>query len=184
MKNDPLKQYAKLRQQLIDEKSQLEARLAEINAVLEPEGVRIPSSSLDRISTEYLENLTKPTKSRRGRKPSAGNTMPLREAVVKALSNGPLGRKDLVKAVEGVGYRFNTRNPLNSIGSVLYDKKGPIKSKGGKFYLPGSAAPEASTSKGDVPAPANIKKRRMSAAGKARIAAAARAMWAKRKAGK
>ena len=110
--------------------------------------------------------------------------MSLREAVVKALSNGPLARKELVEAVEVVGYRFNTRNPLNSIGSVLYAKKGAVKSKGGKFYLPGGAAPEASTSKGDVQAPANNKKRKMSAAGRARIAAAAKAMWAKRKAGK
>jgi hypothetical protein len=135
MKIDPLKQYAKLHQQLTAEKAQLEARLAEIKAVLEPEGVKIHSPSLDRIATEYLESTLLPPASPRGRRPNAGNTMSLREAVVKALSAGPISRKDLVRAVEGVGYKFTTNKPLNSIGSVLYGKNSVVKSKGGKFYV-------------------------------------------------
>jgi hypothetical protein len=44
MKIDPLKQYAKVQQQLTDKRARLEARLAEINAVLKPE-VKISSTA-------------------------------------------------------------------------------------------------------------------------------------------
>ena len=102
---------------------------------------------------------------------------------MKALSQGPLARKELVKAVEDVGYVFNTKNPLNSIGSILYGKKTPIKNKGGKYYLPRSAAAVTTVTADDVqePAPAKKKKRTMSAAAKAKISLAQKAAWAKRK---
>src|SRR6476659_2530551 len=74
MKTDPLKQFAQLRQQLTDEKAQLEARLAELTAVLEPENIRIASSSLDKLATEYLEGTLLPPASRRGRRPT-GSTL-------------------------------------------------------------------------------------------------------------
>src|SRR5690242_16206794 len=108
--------------------------------------------------------------------------MSLKDAVLRALAHGPVARKDLVKAVEGVGYKFNTKNPLNSIGSVLYSKKSGVKSKNGSFYVDGGSY-NGNGMKADQPAPAR-KKRRMSAAGRGRIAAAAKAMWARRKAGK
>jgi len=184
MKIDPLEQYARLRKQLTDEKAQLQTRLAEINAVLSPEDVSVPSSSLDTVATESLESTIVPAATRRGRKPRGSNAVSMREAVLKALANGPLARKELVKAVEAVGYVFTSKNPLNSVGSVLYSKNSPIKNRGGKYYLPGRAATEASPNNEEVQAPAKKKKRRMSATGRARIAAAARAMWAKRKAGK
>jgi len=182
MRIDPLEQYARLRKQLTDEKAQLQTRLAEINAVLSPEDVSVPSSSLDTVATESFTLV--PAATRRGRKPRGTNAVSMREAVLKALANGPLARKELVKAVEAVGYVFTSKNPLNSVGSVLYSKNSPIKNRGGKYYLPGRAATEASPNNEEVQAPAKKKKRRMSAAGRARIAAAARAMWAKRKAGK
>ena len=98
------------------------------------------------------------------------------------MSNGPLARKELADAVKATGYVFTTKNPLNSIGSVLYDKTGPVKSKGGKFHLVGGAAAVAtSTSNGDVQAPAKKKKGKRSAATRARMAAAQKASWAKRK---
>lgn len=103
---------------------------------------------------------------------------------MKALSQGPLARKELVKAVEDVGYVFNTKNPLNSIGPVLYGKKTPVKNRGGKYYLPGGAAAATTVTADDVqePAPARKKKKRtMSAAAKAKISLAQKAAWAKRK---
>ena len=107
--------------------------------------------------------------------------MSMREAVLKALSQRPLARKELVKAVEDVGYVFATKNPLNSIGSILYAKNTPVKSKGGKFYLPGSAAAatRAVTGNADVQAPTKKKKRKVSAAARARMSAAQKARWAK-----
>jgi hypothetical protein len=176
MKIDALKQFAKLKQQLIEEKSQLESRLNEINQVL----------GAETTSTQATQPAAAPSRPgpRRGRRPSGGNTMSMREAVLKALAKGPVARKDLVKAVEGVGYKFNTKNPLNSIGSVLYNKKSGVKSKNGTFYVEGGSIVGNGGMKADQPAPTRKKRRRMSAEGRARIAAAARRRWAKVKAGK
>jgi hypothetical protein len=174
MKFDALKQYAKLRQQLTDEKNQLETRLSEINQVLGAQTTPSPAA-------QTLSTASKPP-ARRGRKAKAGNSMSMREAVLMALSKGPLARNELVKAVEGVGYVFTTSNPLNSIGSVLYGKKSQVKSAGGKFYVEGGTTSRASNGGIDrsVEAPAKgKKKRKMSPEGRARIAAAARARWAK-----
>ena len=177
MKLDPLQQYAKLHKQLTEEKGELESRLNQINQVLggEPAPEQIaPSPSVP------MEVVPRPAK-RRGRKPKAGNQMSMREAVLKALSQGPLALKELVKAVEDVGYIFTTRNPLNSIGSILYAKNTPVKSKDGKYYLPGSAAAvtRAVTGSADLPAPTKKKKRKVSAAARTRMSAAQKARWAK-----
>ena len=176
MRLDPLQQYAKLHKQLTEEKAQLESRLNQINQVL---GDERPPEQIVPSSSGPAEVPARPA-ARRGRKPRAGNEMSMREAVLKALSQGPLARKELVKAVEDVGYVFTTKNPLNSIGSILYAKNTPVKSKGGKFYLPGSAATATSARAGnaDVPAPTK-KKRKVSAAARARMSAAQKARWAK-----
>jgi hypothetical protein len=176
MKIDPLQQYAKLKQQLLQERDQLEARLNEIKQVLGEEIGPGPSPA----PAQGFEQ----TPSRRGRRPAAGNTMSLKEAVIRALSNGPVPRKDLVRAVEGVGYRFTTKNPLNSIGSILYGKNSAVKNKGGTFYIDG-AANLASTNNGNHTETASSrprrKKRTMSPEARERIAAAQRARWARQK---
>ena len=177
MRIDPLQQYAKLHRQLTEEKSQLESRLNQLNQVLGSEGLPEQSAPSASVPAEVAPQPAK----RRGRKPKAANQMSLREAVLKALSQGPLARKDLVKAVEDVGYVFTTKNPLNSIGSILYAKNTPVKSKGGKFYLPGSAAivaPEQ-TGNGEGQTPAKKRKRKVSAAARARMSAAQKARRAK-----
>jgi len=180
MKFDALQQYAKLRKQLLEEKSEVETKLHAIN-----EALGIGSQAPQQQKTQ--EPSSRPVV-RRGRGPSLGNSMSMREAVIQALSNGPVARKDLVKAVEATGYKFNTGNPLNSIGSVLYNKKSGIKSKNGQFFVDGAPVLGSGSSRGngfkaDEPAPAK-KKRKISAAGRAAISAAAKARWAKRKAGK
>src|SRR5258708_2573786 len=144
MRLDPLQQYAKLHKQLTEEKSQLEIRLNQIKQVLGGESTpaQIPQSSVPTAAP------VQPSK-RRGRKPKAANQMSMREAVLKALSHGPLARKELVPAVEAVGYKFTTSNPLNSIGSVLYAKNGPVNSKGGKFYLPSGATASKTAAHGN-----------------------------------
>jgi hypothetical protein len=176
MKLDPLQQYAKLHKQLTEEKGQLESRLNQINQVLGggPPAQSAPSSSVP------MEVPARPAK-RRGRKPKAANQMSMREAVLTALSQGPLARKELVNAVENVGYVFTTKNPLNSIGSILYAKNTPVKSKDGKFYLPGRAGTvtREQAGNGEGQAPAKKKKRKVSAAARARMSAAQKARWAK-----
>ena len=177
MRLDPLQQYAKLHKQLTEEKGELESRLNQINQVL---GGERPPEQVAPSSSVLTEVAPQPAK-RRGRKPKAGNQMSMREAVLKALSQGPLARKELVKAVEDVGYVFTTRNPLNSIGSILYAKNTPVKSKAGKFYLPGSAATAtpARTGSADLQASTKKNKRKVSAKARARMSAAQKARWAK-----
>jgi hypothetical protein len=104
----------------------------------------------------------------------------MREAVLNALSKGPLARNELVKAVENTGYVFTTKKPLNSIGSILYSKNTPVKSKGGKFYLPGGAQPtEGANGTATAAVPGRKRRRRMGSEARARIAAAQRARWAR-----
>ena len=143
MRLEPLKQFATLRQQIFEEKSRLESRLAAINQALGSQAA--PDDSLPAVASSSAAAATSPEPiARRGRRPRAGNQLSLREAVLKALAQGPLGRSELVKAVEEAGYVFKSKNRLNSIGSILYGKKTPVKSKAGKFYLPeASEAPDA-----------------------------------------
>jgi hypothetical protein len=110
--------------------------------------------------------------------------MSLRDAVVEALSGGPLARKELVNAIKATGYLFKTKNPLNSIGAILYGKKSPVKNQNGKFHLVGHAAPASrGGNNGNGEMRLRKKKRRMSAEAKARISAAQKARWAKVKRG-
>ncbi len=85
-----------------------------------------------------------------------------------------------------LGYKSKAKNVLGSVGNLLYGKKSPFKSKGGKFYLAEGAAGGSNDGNGlnaETPKPAR-KKRKMSPEGRAKIAAAARARWAKARAGK
>src|SRR6478672_83064 len=102
MRMDPLKQYAKLHQHLMEEKTRLECRLAQINAVLGSD-VQVTSVALDKVAGDYLERLMEPPASRRGRGPRKGNALTMRQAVINALSKGPVARKDLVEAVKAAG---------------------------------------------------------------------------------
>src|SRR5579862_273697 len=122
MRIDLLQQYQSLRQHLIEEKNRLEDRLQQIDQVLGTEG-RTRSENSDASSIGSIEPIPRRRARRRGQ-----NTMSMREAVLQALSQGPLTRKEIVGAVQDLGYVFKTSNPLNSIGSVLYGKNTPVKS--------------------------------------------------------
>jgi hypothetical protein len=105
--------------------------------------------------------------------------MSLREAITRALAErGPLTRHELGQAVQDLGYVSKAKDPLNSMGVVLYAKNSLFKNKDGKFYLPTGAQAAAHESNGSVPVK---KKRTMSAEAKARISAAQKARWAKQR---
>ena len=171
MKIDALKQYAKLHQQLIEEKSQIENRLVEINQVLGPQ-TTLPSTS------GPAQAVAAP-KSRRGRPPKG--SLSIKEIVTKALTErGPLSRKELGQAVIDLGYQTKSKNVLGSIGNVLYAKDSPFKSSDGKFHLAGGTAVKTATVGNETKeAPTGKKKRKMSAEAKAKISLAAKARWAK-----
>ncbi|HAQ99565.1 MAG: hypothetical protein ACJ0BN_13335 [Limisphaerales bacterium] len=65
------------------------------------------------------------------------NELKLREAIGKALADGPKNRNMILEAVQGMGYRFSTSNPLNSLSAALYTNKQFVKD-GQLFSLKGA----------------------------------------------
>ena len=115
MKRDNLKQFVALRESLLQEKAELEHRLAQINEVLSgasPTGTGAPSQ-------------------RSGRRKR--NELSLRDAIVQVTSAKPLTKEDVLEAVQKLGYEFSTAKPLNSVSTVLYGKKPKFTKKDGKF---------------------------------------------------
>jgi hypothetical protein len=167
MKTDILSAYANLKQKLINERAALQRRLSEINQVLGS------SEAPAEASTAPMRPETQ-ARSRRFR-----SSMTLREAVTRVISEKPLTRKEIVDAIQEIGFRFASKNPMNSLGAFLYSHKKEFKNDGGKFSPTISArkagAVEATVSPGKNGKP----KRKMSAAARARIAAGARARWAR-----
>jgi len=104
--------------------------------------------------------------------------MPLREAVSQAVAQGPLNRQEILQEIGKLGYKFNAKNPMKSLDVFLYGTgKHLFKRVDGKFSLAGSTAKKGTAK------PAKAK-RTMSAEGRKKIAATARARWAKVRAGK
>jgi hypothetical protein len=115
MKRDSLKDFIALRQSLVTEKAALEKRLAEIQNVLDG------------------GSATAPTAARAKRARRKRNKLSLREAIIKATSRKALTKPEILKAVEKMGYKFETKKPMNSINVVLYGKKPKFENKNGRF---------------------------------------------------
>lgn len=108
-----------LRAELLKEKAELESRLARITAALEDRSVK---------SARVAASVP----ARRGRRKRARNKLSLRELALQVTRAKPLTRRETLVAVERLGYKFSTKNPLNSLGVALYNKKF-FKNRGGKF---------------------------------------------------
>lgn len=114
MKIDKLKQFVALRQSLLTEKAQLEGRLAEINQALGEEA----ASGSGSVRTAAPKKVA--------------NALSLKEAVRKVTAARPLTKKEILQAIDKIGYRFAAKDPTNSLNVVLYTK-GQFKNDGGKF---------------------------------------------------
>jgi hypothetical protein len=119
MRQDRIKQYLALRESLLKERADLEARLAEINQVLGsgaagplPKAVAAPA----RVS-----------RARRVR-----NKISLRAAIRQVTSPKPLNKAEILAAIQKLGYRFATKNPMATLNSVLYSKR-QFKNETGRF---------------------------------------------------
>ncbi len=149
MKNDKLKQYISLREQLLRDKAEYEARLAEINKALG--AVTVSAASVDPVAAvapvaPVVRRGRKPGRKpaapveapvaakapRGGSRKRAQNSVSLREAVLAATKAKPLTRQEILAAVQASGYKFAAKDPLNSLSTLLYTDKG-IKNYGGKF---------------------------------------------------
>lgn len=161
MKLDSIKQYISLKESLVREQQELENRLREINA------------ALGSVASEQAVAAKVPAAGgRRGRR----SGLSLRTAVMQVLSERARTKEEILQAVAKLGYKFNTSNPMNSLGVILYGKNPKFHRENGVFSY-GGPAPSAET--GAKPA-----RRKISPEGLARIAAAQRARWARAKSGR
>ena len=191
MKKDVLQEYISLQSALHREREELVGRLRQIDDVLgqpSPFGASAP---------------------RVGRKGRGVNNMSLKDAVLRVTATRAMTKQEVYDAVQKLGYKFGGKDPLNSLGVVLYGKNPRFRNDGGRFSptslpvngLTGhaggrrgmsaaareriAAAQRARWARQKGGGSASTKpKRKMSAAGRARIAAAARARWAKFRAAK
>jgi hypothetical protein len=169
MKSDNLEEYILLRDQLAEEKASLESRLYRINEAL---------GSIQNSPASYSEPTSGRPQGRRGR-PAAGGVS-LKSLVLEVLSSGGKTKEEVLKAVQQRGYRFSTSNPLNSLGVILYGKNPKFARNAGRFSLTGSIGKSESLL-GEL-SRGKSNRRKMSAAGRRRIAKAAKARWAAAKA--
>lgn len=110
---DPIGQFLSSLKALQAEKLRLEERIKEIDAALNgtvPEPVVVP---------------------RRNRS-SPINKLSLAAAVAQVTRKRPLTKSEILEAVQAIGYRFNTSDPMNSLNAMLYGS-GKFTHSDGKF---------------------------------------------------
>jgi hypothetical protein len=136
--SDPLQYFVRLRTSLERERASLTRRLAEIER------------ALGMVNTGTPTGASVPAAPRRGRPPGSTNKpkltggtiknkMTMREAVAKALSDGPLRFREIVPAMQRAGYKFASRNPVKAAGKFLY---GPAGKKHFKRSADGAFSPK------------------------------------------
>ena len=159
-----IKKYINLRNSLTQEKTRLENRLREINSAL---------GQSQQTASGVSTSIARGAAARRGRR-GARSGLSLRDAVLQATAKGSLTKEQILAAVKGLGYRFSTNNPLNSLGVILYGKNPKFRNDAGRFSPAGAGSGSPNVGKRS-----GKKRGTMSPEARARIAAAQRARWAK-----
>jgi hypothetical protein len=128
MKNSSIKKFIALRDGLLKEKAEITARLAEIEQALGSEAeVTAPKAA-------KAAKAPKAPKAASGRAPKrrARNEMSLKEAALKVASGKPQTKQEILDGIIKLGYKFSTKDPMNSLNVVLYSGKN-FKRADGKF---------------------------------------------------
>src|SRR5436189_5927494 len=122
MRIDSLQQFIKLRDALTQERDTVSRRLAQINEALGE--LPSPSQSAVRGVTEQRSAPARSARRTGGRQAGhgGGGGTSLREHVLTVLREGAKTKEEVLAAVQRRGYRFQTSNPLNSLGVILYGK--------------------------------------------------------------
>ncbi len=125
MKTDALKQYIHLRDALLKEKAGLEARLAQIHKALGGGAIAVTKAAA-----------TNPARAAKapGRK-HAKNKLSLKDAVTQSIEGKELTKPEILEAIKKAGYKFATKDPMNSLNVLLYSGKVFKKVGDGKFSL-------------------------------------------------
>src|SRR5262245_2383050 len=163
MRIDTLQQFVKLRRELTQEKEEVLRRLAQINQALGEAAE--PRAEAGQAQPRQVSQSTG------GASRAAATGASLRELVLDVLREGAKTKEQVLNAVQQRGYKFATKDPLNSLGVILYGRKPKFNRVEGKFSLPEGTARVGSASSG-------TGRRQISAAGRARIAEAQRQRWA------
>jgi hypothetical protein len=115
IRKDILKEFTSLQQELGDERRRIQSRLAQLDRVL----------SLTVAATAGVPNVPSPQNGNQApRRERVQNKLSMREAIEEATAQRPLAVRDIVDAVQRLGFRFRSTNPVNSIGAYLYGKEG------------------------------------------------------------
>ncbi len=148
MPSKDVQQFVSLRDALVNEKAILEARLAEIDGALGGTSAPAPVARAKRRGRppgrkKAARKASAPTAAKKaakkkgagkaGRKPRGGISLP--DAVLKVTANKPLKVKDIIAAVQKIGYKYATNNPTNSTRTMLYTNK-KFKNHGGGIFGP------------------------------------------------
>lgn len=184
---DNLQQYVQLRRELTRERDELSRRLAQINEALGavPASQAAPSQEVAVKAAPVSKPSPKPIRSAAPAGGRAASGASLRELVIEVLSSGPKTKEEVLDLVQKRGYRFQTKDPLNSLGVILYGKNPKFGRVDGKFALPsGGASSRPASAKPAQPVvqKSGSAKRTLSPAARKAIAAAARKRWAAAKA--
>jgi hypothetical protein len=102
---------------------------------------------------------------------------------LQATSSGGLSKQEILKEVQRLGYKFSTKDPMNSLGVILYGKNPRFRNQEGRFSPMSGTASASPKANGGTPG-RRSKRGQMSAEARERIAAAQRARWAKARSGK
>jgi hypothetical protein len=123
--NDSVARFVALRASLLKEREALHNRLQQIETAL---------GSVGESRWTHTSSLTSGPR-KRGRPPRSGAGLSIREAIAKVTARQPMGLSELVDAVQRIGYRFESKNPRNSVGAYLYSPHGRkyFKRANGKF---------------------------------------------------
>jgi hypothetical protein len=150
---DSLQQYKALRDALLKERATLRARLQQIESALgdapaaeaAPTPAAAPAAAPARRGRPPGSGKRgpKPAQERKGpgrpsgRKPGRPprNGISIRDAIAQVTSKQPLTVREIVDAVQKIGYKFSSSNPVNSVGAYLYGSHGKkhFKRADGKF---------------------------------------------------
>lgn len=123
-----VKEFVSLQNAIYKERQRIEARLREINEVLN----RTSRNGAENISRQET-GLSRRVKQSKGHGRGRRNALSLKEAVLKVTDKGSLTKQEILEAVRQLGYKFATNDPLNSLGVILYGKSPRFRNENGRF---------------------------------------------------
>ena len=115
-----IQKFIELKKQFISEREAIRECLAQINVALDGQSDSIAAPS-PRVASP------------KARSTRRDNPLSLKSAILQVTKSKPLTKKEILGAVQKLGYRFETKDPMNSMGVILYGKNPKFRNQNGKF---------------------------------------------------